>query len=194
MKKSSKQLVEMAGSLEELATMICGHGSFAYHNDDRDYPIRKEAVLEYLEMGESFSKRNAVEMSVSYDLEEEIEKWSESFKNNPVSMGYKETARHFADWQKQKDNLPTSKDLEDLVEQYCNDCRMIYDGVPDFAQDLAIYVANWQKQQLMKDAKEAQVILNRVTNQTLVPTLSSVILDETFHEGEKVKIIIIKED
>lgn len=75
MKKSSKQLVEMAGSLEELATMICGHGYFAYHNDERDYPIRKEAVLEYLEMGESFSKRNAVEMSVSWDLEEEIQKF-----------------------------------------------------------------------------------------------------------------------
>lgn len=54
MKKVNKKLVEMATSIENLATMICGHGSFAYHNDDRNYPIRKEAVLEYLEMGAKF--------------------------------------------------------------------------------------------------------------------------------------------
>lgn len=145
MKKSSKQLVEMAGSLEELATMICGHGSFAYHNDDRDYPIRKEAVLEYLEMGDSFSKRKVVEE-------------------------------------------PVSKDLEDLVEQYCNDCRMIYDGVPDFAQDLAIYVANWQKQQLMKDAVDSEACYTMGVPSIIIS------LPDGIKVRDKVKVIVIKED
>ena len=155
MKKSSKQLVEMAGSLEELATMICGHGSFAYHNDDIDYPIRKEAVLEYLEMGESFSLRKLAEEAISKDLEESIQKFIQ--------------------------NDPTERNP--CIEN-CGDCMAF----------VLRAGANMKLQQLMKDAKEAQVILTRVTNQILVPTLSSVIFDETFHEGEKVKIIIIKED
>lgn len=51
MKNVNKQLVEMADSIEDLATIICGHGFYAYHNDDVKYPIPKDAVKEYLEMG-----------------------------------------------------------------------------------------------------------------------------------------------
>ena len=57
MKESSKKLIEMAGSIQELATMICCHGSYAYHNDNRDYPIPKDAIKEYLEMGAAFSQQ-----------------------------------------------------------------------------------------------------------------------------------------
>jgi hypothetical protein len=42
------------------------------------------------------------EEPVSEDLEEEIARWEESFKHRPASMDYKETARHFANWQKQQ--------------------------------------------------------------------------------------------
>ena len=195
MKKSSKQLVEMAGSLEELATMICGHGFFAYHNDDRDYPIRKEAVLEYLEMGDSFSKRKVIEEPVSKDLEAEIEsymktnlKWNSDALREPIENWGIKIARYFAAWQKQKDNLPESKDLEDLVEQYCNDCRMIYDGVPDFAQDLAIYVASWQKQQLMKDAVDSEACYTMGVPSIIIS------LPDGIKVRDKVKVIVIKED
>ena len=57
MKDYNKETVETADSIEELATMVCGYGYFAYHNDDRDYPVRKEAVQEYLEMGAAFAKK-----------------------------------------------------------------------------------------------------------------------------------------
>ena len=50
-----------------------------------------------------------------------------------------------------------------------------------------------QKEQMMKEVKEAQVILTRITNATLAPSLSSVILDDSFKEGDKVKVILIKE-
>ena len=40
------------------------------------------------------------EEPVSEDLENEIVRWEDSFKHCPASMGYKETAIHFAKWQK----------------------------------------------------------------------------------------------
>lgn len=48
--------MQMADSIEELATMICGHGFYAYHKDDRNYPIPKDAVREYLEVGAMFQQ------------------------------------------------------------------------------------------------------------------------------------------
>lgn len=57
MKEINKKTVEKAGSLEELATLVCGYGYYAYHNDDRAYPIPKDAIKEYLEMGAYFAKQ-----------------------------------------------------------------------------------------------------------------------------------------
>lgn len=48
--------MQMADSLEELATMICGHGFYAYHKDDREHPIPEDAVREYLEVGAMFQQ------------------------------------------------------------------------------------------------------------------------------------------
>ena len=48
--------MQMADSLEDLATMICGHGFYAYHKADRNYPIPEDAVREYLEVGAMFQK------------------------------------------------------------------------------------------------------------------------------------------
>lgn len=49
--KVNKQLLKGADSLDKLATRICGYGYYAYHKDDHQHPIPKEAVREYLEMG-----------------------------------------------------------------------------------------------------------------------------------------------
>lgn len=54
----NKQMLERADSLDELATMICGYGYYAHHKDDRDHPIPKEAIREYLEMGAIFHERS----------------------------------------------------------------------------------------------------------------------------------------
>ena len=48
--------MQMADSLKELATMICSHGFYAYHKDDIEYPIPKDAVREYLEVGAMFQQ------------------------------------------------------------------------------------------------------------------------------------------
>ena len=51
--------------------------------------------------------------------------------------------------------------------------------------------ANWQMRQMMKDAKDATVIMTHVTNESLSPALSVVLLPDTFQEGDKVKVIIV---
>ena len=68
-----------------------------------------------------------------------------------------------------------------------------YKRIPTYL-DAIEYGIRLQKEQMMKEVKEAQVILTRITNATLAPSLSSVILDDSFKEGDKVKVILIKED
>lgn len=64
MKESSEKLVKMADSIEDLATMICGHGYYAHHNDERYPPIPKDAVREYLEMGAALNRRQMMKCAV----------------------------------------------------------------------------------------------------------------------------------
>lgn len=89
---------------------------------------------------------------------------------------------------------PVSEDLEEEIDNYVK--RNGYDGLDSIEEVkyIANHFAKWQKEQMMKEAKEAQVILTRITNATLAPSLSNVILDDSFKEGDKVKVILIKED
>lgn len=57
MNKANKYSLQHADSLDDLATMICGFGYYANHNDDREHPVPKEAVREYLEVGAAFQMK-----------------------------------------------------------------------------------------------------------------------------------------
>lgn len=54
MNNANKHSLQRAESLDHLATLICGFGYYANHNDDREHPVPKEAVREYLEVGAAF--------------------------------------------------------------------------------------------------------------------------------------------
>lgn len=54
MNDANKHSLQRAESLDHLATLICGFGYYAHHNDDREHPVPKEAVKEYLEVGAAF--------------------------------------------------------------------------------------------------------------------------------------------
>jgi hypothetical protein len=54
MNNANKYSLQHADSLDDLATLICGFGYYAHHNDDREHPVPKEAVREYLEVGAAF--------------------------------------------------------------------------------------------------------------------------------------------
>lgn len=57
MNNVNKHSLQKAKSLDDLATRICGFGYYAHHNDDREHPIPKEAVKEYLEVGAAFQMK-----------------------------------------------------------------------------------------------------------------------------------------
>lgn len=57
MNNVNKHSLQKAKSLDHLATLICGFGYYAHHNDDREHPIPKEAVKEYLEVGAAFQEK-----------------------------------------------------------------------------------------------------------------------------------------
>ena len=94
---------------------------------------------------------------------------------------------------------PVSEDLDVLAREYagipCDAPKDMTYCVHDkkAKYDAVLFGAQWQKEKMMKEAKEAQVILTRITNATLAPSLSNVILDDSFKEGDKVKVIVIKE-
>lgn len=57
MNNANKHSLQKAESLDHLATLICGFGYYAHHNDDREHPVPKEAVKEYLEVGAAFQMK-----------------------------------------------------------------------------------------------------------------------------------------
>lgn len=57
MNNANKHSLQRAESLDKLATLICGFGYYANHNDDREHPIPKDAVREYLEVGAAFQMK-----------------------------------------------------------------------------------------------------------------------------------------
>ena len=57
MNNANKHSLQRAESLDHLATLICGFGFYAHHNDDREHPVPKEAVREYLELGAAFQMK-----------------------------------------------------------------------------------------------------------------------------------------
>lgn len=97
---------------------------------------------------------------------------------------------------------PASLDLDEELKNWRHnhfhgrrDCDASGEYLERLSQlDLARHFANWQKQQMMKDVKDATVIMTHVTMEAVVPALSVVLLDDTYHEGDKVKLTIVKED
>lgn len=57
MNNANKHSLQRAESLDHLATLICGFGYYANHNDDREHPVPREAVREYLEVGAAFQMK-----------------------------------------------------------------------------------------------------------------------------------------
>lgn len=57
MNNANKYSLQRAKSLDHLATLICGFGYYANHNDDREHPVPKDAVREYLEVGAAFQMK-----------------------------------------------------------------------------------------------------------------------------------------
>jgi hypothetical protein len=95
---------------------------------------------------------------------------------------------------------PASKDLDEEINAYLKVSLAVkfptldIESIKADVRYIARHFAEWQKQQMMKDVKDATVIMTHVTMEAVVPALSVVLLDDTYHEGDKVKLTIVKED
>lgn len=87
---------------------------------------------------------------------------------------------------------PVSEDLELASERYaCKFSSSKYGH--DKVKDAVVWGANWQKEQMMKDAVEGSVSY-RVGEYGEVRTTINYKLPKEYNCGDKVKLIIVKED
>jgi hypothetical protein len=146
----------------------------------------------------------------SDELELEIIRWmSDELKQSPQFLEIPMTARHFAEWQKAQDDKmvdiiyqqgiekgkdemreqqPACEDLEKEAVSYCFDNGLNLS--PRVATDFARHFANWQKEQMMKEAVEGEYDCQYATPAVFLDKY----LDDV-KDGDKVRIIILpKED
>ena len=84
---------------------------------------------------------------VGEDLDREIKRYEEIFKHCPACMEYKETARHFAEWQRLKDRegIKLLKEwFEDIAEkcEHLTSANVSHNGkmIRGFARNCAEYI------------------------------------------------------
>ena len=114
-----------------------------------------------------------------------------------------EFARWGADWVRNNEKEPVSEELEKAIDKYLDNGMALrlnwkyYDitfkasGLINFAN----YIAQWHKEQMMKDAVSAYIRRNRYTKTNVLHgfdvTCDAV---QRFKDKDKVKVIVIKED
>lgn len=196
-KRWEKKLCRESKSPEAMATSLCGYGYY----DPNGVP--KEAIVKYLAMGAEWQREH-----VWHDPDEvpdvdaamaEVEEKAKAF----TAAHQGETADDILAAMRGEE--PSGEDLDEEIARYFVDKLgfqrhgevLEIDNLSIHVDDLlhiARHFANWQKQQMMKDVKEAHVIMSRITQKSVVPILSAVLLDENkYREGDKVKLIIVKD-
>lgn len=90
--------------------------------------------------------------------------------------------------------LDRSKELAPMVEMLSATPHFPNDKYREVFQWALMKAAQWQYEKLMKNILGVYDVTTHVTNQTMVVSLSPVMLNDAFHEGDKVKVAIIKED
>ena len=83
---------------------------------------------------------------------------------------------------------PVSEDLEEEIGRYFKE-----NGNKWAYIDVARHFANWQKQQMMKDAVPATVLTNQYGNK-YIRSWSGLREYNKFKNGDEVKVYLIKED
>ena len=152
---------------------------------------------------------------VSEDLEKEINEYisilTERRGDFPklTKLGFRTIARHFANWQKQKDSITVSEYLEEagkewlkpqLDKSYANygEAKMMelthFDGYAML--DAIEFGANWKEQQMMAKAVDATVHIDAGGYPYIDSTIELYDYDKDIplaKNGDKVKIIVIRE-
>lgn len=145
------------------------------------------------------------------DLEKEIDRWSQEHSYNKSEKPvFAAVARHFAKWQKEIDKLIFYNDLsefEDIKKLVVNEIASIntietidtdFDGWYNRLIVFAKRCAQWQKQQMMKNTVDAVAEKPLAIADGCEDAVRFEVVGDEFAQGfksgDKVKIIIIKED
>lgn len=106
-------------------------------------------------------------------------------------------ARHFYELGKQSKE-PVSEDLEEEMDRFFEEMPVqeqenIFE---DTYQMIARHFAEWQKQQMLKDAVEGEVCKDHIVTEKPFYFYQSRLIElpDNLKEGDKVKIVIVKED
>lgn len=94
------------------------------------------------------------EEPVSEDLENEIVRWEDSFKHCPASIGYKETAIHFAKWQK---NHIWTEETEKIIRKKLED---------DYSQANSMVI--WASRSDKPFGKDEELIMVKESANTII--------------------------
>lgn len=126
--------------------------------------------------------------------------------NDPLTVfDFEDIARHFAEWGAEHLRDSTKmidKSLEEAAEEFAegewDGVAVDTDGNPLYAQDEIEYAfkagAEWQKQQMLKDAVEGKIYLgNDYCTYELIASLVG-LPRGTYKDGDKVRIIVTKKE
>ena len=152
-----------------------------------------EATAAFIE-GAKWQKQKD-NIPVSDKLEEACEQLAENARKHKAETSspffsqtdYKQGVMDGAQWQKEKDESTT----EDLGE-YINELSKQFPEV-SFSKlsRIAVRVAQWQKQQIMKDAVEGEIVKDIANNLYIG---KAKVNKNNFKFGDKVKLLVLKEE
>lgn len=158
--------------------------SSLWENDDSVGKTYYNQALQDVQIAVDFQ-----EEPVSDDLEEEIDNYIKrnGYDGLDSIEEVKYIAEYFTKWQKTKDDSCTS-DLGD----YINELSKQFPEV-SFAKlsRIAVRVARWQKQQIMKDAVEGEIVKDIANNLYIG---KAKVNKNNFKFGDKVKLLVLKEE
>lgn len=102
-----------------------------------------------------------------------------------------------------KEGEPVSEDLEEEINRW-QGCEAFPEGTPirplpkamKIVEDTAHHFAEWQKSQMLKDAVEGEVCKDHIVTEKPFYFYQSRLIElpDNLKEGDKVKIVIVKED
>lgn len=128
---------------------------------------------------------------VSIDFEQELYKAFGQVKDFTLGM---RIAKWFYDMGKNSQK-PVSEDLERAADKEASDMWDKMEGEYDIAHDNFIAGAEWQKQQMMAKAIDATIDEPEPLLWRVLGELEGLFVAENnLHDGDGVKVIIVKED
>ena len=129
----------------------------------------------------------------SEDLEAEIKRYRKEEMPVVLESDLNDIARHFYELGK-KSKEPVNEDLEEAAEEYA---RLDDEGVWKDGGKYKGFIAGaeWQKEQMLKDAVEGVVCKDHIVTEKPFYFYQSRLIElpDNLNEGDKVKIVIIPE-